>query len=200
MSLVDYLTDTLKTPRIIKAFENIDRKDFVPNDFLGQAYHDIPLPIGWGQTISQPSVVAFMLEQLQPQPGDKILDIGSGSGWTSALLAEIVGKQGRIVAMEFIPELAEITKKNVSKYGFVEKGIIKVIQRDGSKGYSSEAPYDKILVSASGQEISEAWKEQLKINGRIVAPVDSSIYLLIKKDQGFKKTEFPGFLFVPLVK
>jgi len=165
------------------------------------------LPINYGQTISQPLTVAFMLEQLQPEPGNKILDIGSGSGWTSALLSYIVSRnnkseaQGRVIAVEIIPELKEFGQKNVAKYNFVEKGIAEFICADGSKGYKKEAPYDRILVSASAEEVSQAWKEQLKIGGRIVAPIKNSIWTLIKKsEKDFQETEHPGFVFVPLVK
>lgn len=190
MTLIDSLIEDgwLKTPRIIEAFRKIQRVDFLPaspvggpEDLKDLAELNEALPIGYGQTISQPLVVAFMLEQLQPQRGDKILDIGSGSGWTTALLAEIVGGKGRVVAVDIIPELVESGKKNVEKYNFVEKGIVEFICADGSKGYKKEAPFDKILVSATAERLSPAWKEQLKIGGRIVAPIGSSIWLFVKK-------------------
>ena len=95
----------LKTPRIIKAFENIKRYDFMPDDIKQLAEIDEAMPIGHSQTISQPLTVAFMFEQLQPKPGENILDIGSGSGWTTALLAYIVGEKGKVTAIEVIPEL-----------------------------------------------------------------------------------------------
>jgi len=158
------------------------------------------LPIGHGQTISQPLTVAFMLEHLQPEAGDNILDIGSGSGWTSALLAQIVGSKGKVTAIEIIPELKEFGEKNVAKYNFIKKGIVQFICTDGSKGYKEEAPFNRILASASAEKIPQAWKEQLKIKGRIVAPVRSSILVLTKKsEKEFEKTEYPGFAFVPLI-
>jgi len=147
-------------------------------------------------------VVAFMLEQLCPQPRDKILDIGSGSGWTSALLAEIVGPKGKVIAIEIIPELMEFGKNNVAKYNFIDKGRVKFICADGSKGHEKEAPFDGILVSASLQtiEVPQAWKDQLKIDGKIVVPIGSSIWQITKKsDAEFEKTEYPGFVFVPLI-
>jgi len=202
MSLIDSLIEEgwLKSARIIEAFKKIKRIDFLPEDMKDLAELNEALPIGYGQTISQPLVVAFMLEQLQPQSGDKILDIGSGSGWTTALLAEIVKPKGRVIAIEIVPELKEFGEKNVAKYNFLEKGVAEFVCADGSKGYEKEAPYDKILASASAEKIPLAWKEQLKIGGRIVAPIGNSIWLFIKKSaKEFQETEFPGFVFVPLI-
>ena len=210
MLLIDYLIREgwLKTPRIIEAFREIKRVDFLPDDIKDLSEMNEALPIGYGQTISQPLVVAFMLELLEPQPGDKILDIGSGSGWTTALLAYIVSQKGnskfqtngKVIAIEIIPGLKEFGEKNVSKYNFIEKGITEFICVDGSKGYKKEAPFDKILASASARELPQAWKEQLKIGGRIVTPIGSSIWLFIKKTENeFEETEFPGFAFVPLI-
>ena len=121
MSLIDSLIQQgwLKTPEIIEAFRKIKRIDFLPEDMKDLAELNEALPIGYGQTISQPLVVAFMLELLQPKKGEKILDIGSGSGWTSALLADIVSQKensGKVIAIEFIPELKEFGEKNVAKY------------------------------------------------------------------------------------
>lgn len=199
MSLIDSLIQEgwLKTPKIIEAFKRIKREDFMPADIKNLAELNEALPIGYGQTISQPLVVAFMLEQLQPEPGDKILDVGSGSGWTSALLGEIVGPKGKVIAIETIPELKEFGEKKAAKY----KLPVQFISADGSNGYEKEAPFDKILCSASVQkEVPLAWKEQLKIGGRIVTPVGSSVWLLIKRsDTEFEETEYPGFAFVPLI-
>ena len=217
MTLIDSLIEEgwLKTPRIIEAFKKIKRVDFLPENMKNLAELNEALPIGYGQTISQPLVVAFMLEQLKPKEGDKILDIGSGSGWTSALLAEIIGSKGKVIAIDIIPELVEFGKNNVAKYNFIEKGIVEFICADGSKGYKKEAPYDKILASASAQSLPQAWKEQLKtralakcgderssstIGGRIVTPISSSIWLFTKKSEtDFEEIEYPGFTFVPLI-
>src|SRR6056297_3585913 len=103
----------LKTERIIKAFQDIERKDFIPDESKNRAGKNIPIFIGEGQTISQPLTVAFMLELLSPKKGDKVLDIGSGSGWVTALLAHIVGKEGKVFALERIPKLKEFGRKNV---------------------------------------------------------------------------------------
>ncbi len=209
MNLIDSLIEQgyLKTPRIIESFRKIKRIDFLPEALKDSAELDQPLPIGKGQTISQPLVVAFMIEKLQPQPGDKILDIGSGSGWTTALLAEIVGKKGKVFSIEIIPELKEFGEKNITKYNFIKKGIVECICADGSKGYPNISSrqeliqgFDKILASASAEKLPESWKKQLKIGGRIVAPINSSIWLFIKKtEKDFEKIEYPGFVFVPLV-
>jgi protein-L-isoaspartate(D-aspartate) O-methyltransferase len=218
MNLIDNLIKDgwLKTDRIIKAFRTIKRKDFLPEDMKDLAELNQALPIGLGQTISQPLTVAFMMEKLQPIPGDKILDIGSGSGWTTALLSQIVQPKGRVIAIEIVPELKEFGKKNVEKYNFIEKGIAEFICADGTKGYKKEAPFDRILASAalaaakggkedlssltSAKSVPQAWKEQLKVGGRIVVPIGTSIWLLVKKsEEEFQEMEFPGFVFVPLI-
>lgn len=217
MSLIDSLINDgwLKTPEVIRSFKKIKREDFLPAripTWLGSVAGELDeiknlaelneaLPIGLGQTISQPLTVAFMLEKLEPKEGDKILDIGSGSGWTSALLAEIVGPKGMVVAIEILKDLVEFGENNVSKYNFVEKGTVKFVYGDGCRGYKKEAPYNKILCSAAAcKRIPLEWKKQLKIGGRIVAPIDSSIWLFIKKSEDeFEEIEFPGFAFVPLV-
>ena len=197
---------------IIEAFRKIKRVDFLPEDMKDLAELNEALPIGFGQTISQPLVVAFMMELLEPKEGEKILDVGSGSGWTTALLAHVVSANyrgltpvncGKIIAVEVVPELKGFGEKNVSKYNFAEKGVAEFICADGSKGYEKEAPYDKILASASAEELPKAWKEQLKINGRMVTPIGNSIWLFIKNSaqEGFvfEEIEHPGFVFVPLV-
>lgn len=191
----------LKTPRIIQAFKKIKREDFVPEDIKHLAQLNEALPIGSGQTISQPLTVAFMLEFLQPKPGDKILDVGSGSGWTTALLAEIVGKKGKVVSIEIVPEVHEFGKNNVLKYNFMKKGIVEYVLGDGSKGYAKHAPYDKILVSASSKMgVPRELKNQLKVGGRMVLPIEESVWLYIKKgNDKFQTNEYPGFVFVPLV-
>jgi len=199
----------LKTPAIIRAFSEINREDFVPSDMKQIASVDDVLPIGSGQTISQPLVVAFMLEKLEPKEGNRILDIGAGSGWTTALLAHIVGnsglpagKQGKVVGIEIIPELAKFGKRNVAKYNFIDKGIVEFTCQDGSDGYPKEAPFDNILVSASLQEkkIPESWKVQLKKDGNIVTPIRDSIWVFRKKSNNtFEEKEYPGFVFVPFI-
>ena len=187
----------LKTPSIIETFKKIDRTDFVLPKYKNWTYENGPLPIGCGQTISQPLTVAFMLELLQPRTGDKILEIGSGSGWQSAMLAQIAGEKGKVFAIELIPELKEFGEKNSGKYNFKN---LKFLAGNAEAGLPKEKPFDRIIAAASGKKIPEAWKEQLKIGGRMVLPVGNSIFLIEKNSEDeFKETEYPGFAFVPLI-
>ena len=192
----------LKTPRLVEAFREIDRLDFVPKELAHEACGNYPLPIGYGQTISQPLTVAFMLELLEPKAGEKILDVGSGSGWTTALLACVVGEKGRVFAVERIEGLCRFGEANVRKYNFVEKGIVKFLCGDGSRGLPEDAPFDKILAGAAAlDDVPEEWKKQLKVHGRIVAPVLTSVVVLDKIGENkFKAREYFGFSFVPLVR
>ncbi|MEK7507838.1 MAG: protein-L-isoaspartate O-methyltransferase [Patescibacteria group bacterium] len=207
----------LKSGRIIKAFERIDRIHFVPDNFKHRAYADEPLPIGFGQTISQPLVVAFMLELLDPRPGDNVLEIGAGSGWKTALLAHIISSlehdsdenkrearrhagPGCVTAIERIIRLRENAVKNVSKFNFIENGIATIIHGNGSMGYASKAPFDKIIAGAAGKSVPLAWKEQVRVGGRIVAPVEDTIKVLHKLSPiDFKIEEYSGFRFVQLI-
>ncbi len=190
----------LKEDMLIDAFSDIDRVYFVPKDLESAAEKDISLPIGSGQTISQPFTVAFMLELLDPQPGQRILDVGSGSGWTTALLAHVVGKKGIVIGLERIKELYEKGKKNVDRYKYISKGIVEMNHMDGNKGCPRHAPYDRILVSASVEEVPKELKQQLKIGGKMVIPVRNSICYLEKNTDGnFKMEQFRGFAFVPLI-
>lgn len=199
----------LKTPRIIRAFRAIDRADFVLPEHAAEAYGNYPLPIGEGQTISQPLTVAFMFELLDPRPGEKIMDIGSGSGWTSALLAAIVGDKGRVYAIERIESIYGFGKKNAENYNFVKKGFIEFFCQDGALGVPERQPFDKILAgAAASRNIPQTWRDQLRVGGRIVAPVKGSVWLFIKKSSPtssgrieiiWEEKEFPGFAFVPLV-
>ncbi len=199
--LVDYLVEkkVLKTPRIIEAFRAVDRTAFVLPEYRGETYENHPLPIGEGQTISQPETVAFMLEKLDPTAGEKILDVGSGSGWTTALLAHIAGDSGKVFGIERIPSLCEFGRKNLEKSAAA--GRAKIMCGDGTKTVKDEGPFDKILASAEAHgAIPEEWKKELKTGGKIVAPVDGAIVLLTKKNGvEWEEKKFPGFAFVPLV-
>lgn len=191
----------LKTPRLIEAFRAVDRADFILPEYKAEAYENYPLPIGGEQTISQPLTVAFMLESLEPQPGDRILDIGAGSGWQTALLAQTIGPGGKVDAVEIIPELCEFGEENVKKYSFIKKGRARFYCQDASAALP-EIVYDKIIAAAaSSREIPELWRERLRIGGKIVAPIGGSIWLFIKKSaREWEEKEYPGFTFVPLIK
>lgn len=197
----------LKTPAIIEAFQKTDRKDFVTEEYKDEAYINASLPIGHGQTISQPLTVAFMLELLQPEEGNKILEIGSGSGWQTAILARVVAPplaepagEGKIFAIELIPELEKFGRENVSKYSFIQKKTVKFYCLNAVKGLPDEAPFDRIISAASCQDVPVAWKEQLKIGGRMVVPVKDTVYLFNKKsEKEFEEQAYPGFAFVPFI-
>ena len=198
-ALVDAMifSDRLESPEIIDAFKTVDRKYFVPDSFSEHIYVDAPLPIGNNQTISQPSTVAFMLEQLEAEEGDKVLDIGSGSGWTTALLCHIVGEKGSVTGLERMDALVEQGKKNLSKLQF---GSHCHIQRAGEKLGLPGEKFDRILVSASADEIPEELFLQLKVGGILVIPVKNSIFKFKKvSDTYVEKEEFYGFVFVPLI-
>lgn len=200
--LIDELiTDgVLRTPSLIEAFRVIDRRDFVPDTLAESAYHNSPLPIGMGQTISQPWTVAFMLELLQPYEGENILDIGAGSGWQTCLLAQVVGGRGHITALEIIPELFAWGKENINHYSFIDTGIVEVHCMSGFGGYPERASFDKIIAAAAGESVPEAWLAQTKVGGCIVAPIGSSVWRLTRiSDQNWTKEMYSGFTFVPLI-
>ncbi len=191
---------TLRTSRTVDAFSEISRIEFVPEEFSLQADADVALPIGYWQTISQPSTVALMFELLDPSEGNKILDVGAGSGWSTALFAYIVGETGRVIGIERKEALRKMGEYNVDKFRYIKEGRAKIILGDGSKGFSAEAPYDRILVSATAEMIPEELKKQLKIGGRMVIPVGNNlVYLERKSKDEFLKEEYPGFSFVPLI-
>jgi protein-L-isoaspartate(D-aspartate) O-methyltransferase len=188
----------LKSPQIVEAFGKIDRKNFIPEDFREHMYIDRPLPIGKDQTISQPSTVAFMLEQLEPRKGQKILDIGSGSGWTTALLCQIVGKEGSVLGLERHEELVKKGQENLAK---LDLGEHCRIEKAGKALGKPGEQFDRILVSASAEEIPEELFAQLKTGGILVIPVKNSIFRFKKiSDTKVEAMEFPGFVFVPLVR
>ena len=183
--------------KILKAFEKVKREDFIARELREHAYDDAPLPIGYGQTISQPYTIAFMLQLLEIEELDKenlkILEVGSGSGYVLALINEMCNKC-EIYGIERIKELADKSKKILS-----EKNI-KIICRDGSKGIEEfNKKFDRIIVSASAGEIPKKILTKLADNGILVCPVRESIFQIRKLDGKIKKKEFYGFVFVPLV-
>lgn len=199
--LYAHLIDTgvIRRSEIARAFARVDRADFVlPGTPDDSAYADHALSIHYGQTISQPSTVALMLELLAPHEGQTILDVGSGSGWTSALLGDVVGQSGYVYGVEIIPELVLYGRKNVQKY---HKDTVTITQAThGIIGDPGHAPFDRILVSAAGHDIPRSLIEQLKINGILVLPVDHDIVRVYKTaDDDYDMTRYNGFVFVPLV-
>ena len=203
-NLASYLINAgaLKTPMIIRAFDAIDRKDFVPPEFLSEAYADHPLPIGFGQTISQPYTVAFVLELLQAARGQIVLDVGAGSGWQTGLLASIVGERGQVLAIEIIPELLKRARKNLEKYHF--KNITFMVG-NAHRDLLLPLSFDQIVVAAASEKVPENLLRALKIGGRMVLPIgragSQDIVCLEKTSvENFSVSHFPGFMFVPLVK
>lgn len=197
--LVDALTfaGVLRSPTIIAAFRAVDRTDFVRPEYRDEAYLDYPLPIGEGQTISQPTTVAIMLELLAPLPGERVLDVGSGSGWTTALLAHIVGETGFVYGTERIPDLVRFGADNISRYNVPHASIR---HAEKTLGLPSRAPFDRILVSAASDTIPQELVDQLRPEGVMVIPVGTSVLRVEKHTDGSYTTrELPGFNFVPLI-
>jgi len=178
--------------KIISAFEKVKREKFVPENLQAYAYEDIALPIEDGSSISQPYTVAFMLDLLDLKQGQKILEIGSGSGYALALISEII-KSGKIYGIEINKRLAIKSKKALAKDSNIE-----IISRSGFSGLPQFAPYDRILISASAPQIPRNLYSQLKDPGIIVAAVKQSIYKITKQNGNIEEKEFPGFAFVPL--
>ncbi len=185
--------------KVYKAIAKVPRHLFVPQRYRIEAYVDTPLPIGFGQTISAPHMVAIMCDLLDLKRGEKVLEIGTGCGYHAAVVAEIVGKEGKVITIERIPELAEMAKTNLKALGYDN---VVVIVGDGSKGYEPEAPYDKIYVTAAAPDIPKPLLEQLKPGGKMVIPVGDSIqwlYVVEKDEKGeVRKWNWGSVRFVPL--
>ena len=195
--LIEKLTNEGIRVEILKAIEKVDRKNFVSEKKLNEVYEDHPLSIGYGQTISQPYTVAFMLQELELKKGDKVLEIGTGSGWNAALISRLVGEEGKVYSVEIVQELAERAKEKLKNY----KNIV-VLNADASHGLAEYAPYNKIILTAAPKKIAEEFKEQLADGGILLAPVGEYAQKLIKltkKNNEFAETEKGDFLFVPLV-
>lgn len=185
----------LRHPRVLAAFKATPRVRFLSEEMKHQAGEDVALPIGYEQTNSQPYTVAFMLELLEVDPKMRVLDVGCGSGWTSALLGYLVEEEGSVIGTEIVPELAHMADANTKRFSNIH-----IEHTEDILGYPSQAPYDRILVSAGAEELPQVLLEQLKIGGIMVIPIGNSIYKITKySDEDIEQEEHPGFMFVPLI-
>ncbi len=186
-------------PRVMRALAEVPRHEFVPADEQVSAYLDVPLPIGHGQTISQPYIVALMTDLLELKPGDTVLEVGSGSGYQAAVLSRVARQ---VHTIEIVPELARACRARLARLGFDN---VTVHGGDGGAGLAGKAPFDAILVTAAARRVPRALVEQLKPGGRMAIPLGEpgetqELELLLKDAQG--KTELRAVLpvrFVPLI-
>ena len=180
----------------------VPREQFMPQGSFYQAYADRPFPIGKGQTISAPHMVAIIAERLDLEGGMNILEIGTGWGYNAAVVAEVVGRKGHIYTVERIPELAAKARENLEKTGY--SGVVTVIEGDGTRGYPEKAPYDRIYGTASAPKIPEPLKEQLKIGGKLIVPMGSDYFqdlismVRVSEDE-YQTKNLGGVVFVPMI-
>ncbi len=184
--------------RVIKAMYEVPREFFVPQHLVDHAYDDTPLPIGYGQTISAPHMVAIMCDILDLHSGMNVLEVGGGSGYHAAVMARIIGPDGKVFSVERIPELVDMANENLKKAGISN---VSVVQGDGSIGLSDHAPYDRISVAATAPSIPEPLKAQLKKGGKLVIPVGSGYQelFLVTRKNGYTVEEKMAVVFVPLL-
>lgn len=200
--LVEHLKESgaIKSPTVEQAFLSIPRERFFVED-PALSYVDAAFRIGYGQTISQPTTIAIMLELLDVRTGQKVLEVGSGSGYVLALLSKLVGKNGKVFGIELIVELAERSRKTLADLNITN---VKIFCRDGKEGLPEHAPFDRILISAGTREVPDALTKQLATNGKLVAPVGGGFYkniVLLEKDSSGsvnQKHSLGYFSFVPL--
>jgi protein-L-isoaspartate(D-aspartate) O-methyltransferase len=197
MVAVQLKARNIHDPRVLKAMNTVPRHFFVPDTYQEQAHEDHPLPIGYSQTISQPYIVALMLEVAELKASDIVLEIGTGSGYNAAILSQLVQK---VYSIENIPELAHQAKKNIMQTGYSN---ITLITGDGSIGLEEHAPFDVILVTAGSPKIPSILKEQLAIGGRLIIPVGNHVdQKLIKitriSSAAYQKEILSSVAFVPL--
>ncbi|MFW6007072.1 MAG: protein-L-isoaspartate(D-aspartate) O-methyltransferase [Bacillota bacterium] len=188
----------IKDPEVLEAFLTVPRHEFVPENLKHNAYQDRPLPIQEGQTISQPFIVAQMIEALKPKPGKKMLEVGTGSGYATAVLSRIIN---RVYSIERYPELAEQAEKKFEKLGYDN---IEVTVGDGTKGWEEKSPFAGIMVSAAAPDIPEPLIEQLEVGGYLVIPVGGKnlqdLYQVKKiSDNDLNQKNLGSVRFVPLV-
>ncbi len=188
----------IKDKNIIKAMLKIPREKFVPEDKQKDAYEDFPLAIGFGQTISQPYIVAYMTEKLELKGGDKVLEIGTGSGYQTAILAEMGCE---VYTVEIIPELSERAKKILGDLGYRNLHF-KI--GDGYQGWKEHSPYDEIIVTAAPENVPEQLKNQMKIGGKLVLPVGKYyqyLYKIIRTGmETWESEKLVGVSFVPMIR
>lgn len=185
-------------PRVMEAMATVPRHELVPEAWRGAAYENRPLPIGQGQTISQPYIVALMTDLLEPEPGDVMLDVGTGSGYQAAVLAELVEK---VYSIEIVPELGRTAAKNLERLGYAN---VEVRIGDGFLGWPEKAPFDGIVVAAAIDRIPPPLVEQLAVGGRLVLPrgnpaTSQDLVVLVKDENGelYERSVLP-VRFVPL--
>ncbi|HEY2680667.1 MAG TPA: protein-L-isoaspartate(D-aspartate) O-methyltransferase [Candidatus Udaeobacter sp.] len=188
----------IKDERVLAAMARVPREEFIPADVRGDAYEDGPLPIGYDQTISQPYIVAFMTEQLRPRPNDRVLEIGSGSGYQAAILANLVAD---VYTIEIVEPLAKTAEATLQRLGY--KNVhIKV--GDGYKGWPEQAPFDAIIVTCAPENVPQPLIDQLKDGGRMIIPVGErfaqQLYLLEKKNGQLKESVTLPVRFVPMLR
>jgi len=189
----------LDDPKLLAAFRAVPREQFVSADHAGYAYQDSPLPIESGQTISQPYIVALTIYAAGIGPGDKVLEVGAGSGYAAAVIGQIAGE---VVAIERHHELVELSRQRMKRLGY---GNIQIFEGDGTLGWPAEAPFDAIVAAASGSHVPQSWIAQLKLGGRIVMPLGSphSVQSLVKVtkqgDGSLIQEDLGGVRFVPLI-
>lgn len=201
-NLINYWTKSgiIKDKKVIEAFKKIPREEFVLKEFRDEAYSDEALPLIEGQTISQPTTVMIMTQALEVKPGQKILEVGAGSGYQACLLSCLTGEKGKVYTIERIHELVELAKSNIKKLKIKN---IEIVKGDGSKGYPKEKPFDRIIITAACEEIPKELIKQLKNNGILVAPVgprfSQKMIKLKKKKDKIEKESLGDFVFVPLI-
>jgi protein-L-isoaspartate(D-aspartate) O-methyltransferase len=182
--------------RVSQAFAATPRSWFLPRLARGRAAYDGPIQIGRGQTNSQPRTVAAMLRLLEVGPGDRVLDVGSGSGWTTALLAELTGSTGEVIGVELEPTLVEFGRANLARVARPWARIERALP--GVLGWPDEAPYDRVLVSAQPRALPQQLVDQVAVGGRLVIPVGGTMLLVRRTASGAEVSEHGGYRFVPL--
>jgi protein-L-isoaspartate(D-aspartate) O-methyltransferase len=186
---------------VARAMELVERHLFLPSNMVDDAYLDTPLQIGEGQTISAPHMVAMMAEGLDLKPGHRVLEVGGGSGYHAAVMAELVKPDGRVYSMERIASLAEGARRNLKTAGY--ESMVEVIVGDGTKGLPERAPFDRISIAAAAPYVPESLKQQLAENGKMLIPVGNRWYqdltMVERKGDKFKETRLGGCVFVPLI-